>query len=152
MPKRPTKADSPGPRCGLCGKKKNLIRTECCGNWICDDVHEYVTFSYAHNSCYRNHDRSTLCASHFHEGHSGDWKTCKRCKTMFETEMYVWYGTNEYNFEILKDPPAFTPTNCSKCGKVINLGTDGHTRSGKEYWCERCASKEFQKQFPRIKH
>lgn len=35
------------------------------------------------------------------------------------------------------------PTNCSKCGVVIKLGTDGHTRSGDQYWCEVCAAKEM---------
>ena len=34
------KADKP--RCGLCGKNKNLTETECCGNWICDDEHKYL--------------------------------------------------------------------------------------------------------------
>jgi len=44
------------PHCGLCGKKRKLTRTECCGQWICDDEDQYVLFSYAQNSCYRNHD------------------------------------------------------------------------------------------------
>ncbi len=31
----------PARRCGLCGKAKKLTRTECCGQWICNDaVHE----------------------------------------------------------------------------------------------------------------
>ncbi len=47
------------PRCGLCGKTKNLTKTECCGQWICDDEHKYVLFSYAQNSCFRNHHRYT---------------------------------------------------------------------------------------------
>jgi hypothetical protein len=49
-----------GARCGLCGKTKNLTKTECCGTWICDDEHKYVVFSYARNSCSRNHRRYTL--------------------------------------------------------------------------------------------
>ena len=32
--------------------------TPCCNNWICDDEDQYVLFSYAHNSCYRNHDET----------------------------------------------------------------------------------------------
>lgn len=85
--------------CGLCGKTKKLTRTECCGQWICDDEDEYVMFSYARNSCYRNHRRYTLCADHHAEDHEGEWQTCDQCrKGFFETEMYVWYGTNEYNF------------------------------------------------------
>ncbi len=60
------------PRCGLCGKATNLTKTECCGNWICDDEDQYVMFSYARNSCLRNHRRYTLCGYHHTEGHEGD--------------------------------------------------------------------------------
>jgi hypothetical protein len=30
------------PRCELCGKTKNLTKTACCGNWICDDETDQV--------------------------------------------------------------------------------------------------------------
>jgi hypothetical protein len=135
-----TRADSDQPRCGLCSKTKNLTCTECCGNWICDDEHKYVLFSFARNSCYRNHSRYTLCAYHHQEGHSGDWKTCKICRKNFETELYVWYGINEYNFEKLKNPPSYKPTHCASCGNVIRLGKDGYTIApdGK-YFCLECA-------------
>ena len=33
------------PRCGLCGKTKNLTKTECCHEWICDDDANYVMLS-----------------------------------------------------------------------------------------------------------
>lgn len=143
--KAPTKKKADKPRCGLCGKTRNLTKTECCGNWICDDEHKYVLFSYATNSCSRNHRRYTLCAYHFNEGHKGDWKTCKKCRAEFDPEMVVWYGTNEHNFEKMPDPPSYEPTHCSKCGTVIKLGTDGFTQSGDEYWCENCAAKGMQK-------
>ncbi len=90
------------PRCGLCGSTtKPLTRTPCCGQWICDDADQYVLFSYARNSCYRNHDRYTLCSYHYHEGHAGRWQDCGECRESFETEIYVYYGSNEYNFEKL---------------------------------------------------
>jgi hypothetical protein len=126
------------PRCGLCGKTGKLRQTECCGNWICDDHDQYVLFSYARNSCNRNHDRYTLCAFHHNEGHAGHWKDCKECREEFETEIYVWYGTNEYNFEKLENPPAFEPTKCSTCGKVIRLGTDGYSQLGDQKCCSAC--------------
>jgi len=113
------------PRCGLCGKTKNLTKTECCGTWICDDEHKYVMFSYARNSCIRNHRRYTLCGYHHTEGHPGDWTDCPKCRESFETEMYVWYGTNEYNFKKLPNPPAYEPTHCADCGRVIRLGRMG---------------------------
>ncbi len=52
-------------RCGLCGKAAKLTKTHCCDKWICDDEDKYVLFSYARNSCLRNHRRYTLCAYHY---------------------------------------------------------------------------------------
>jgi hypothetical protein len=129
--------------CGLCGKSTNLTRTECCGEWICDDEAEYVMFSYARNSCHRNHSRYTLCAYHYNEQHEGDWQRCQECERGFETEMYVWYGTNEYNFVKLEDPPKFKPTRCAKCKRVIKLGEDGYSMRDGGYYCERCTGFDF---------
>lgn len=144
--KKPVRQSSrqEGPRCGLCGKAKNLTKTECCGNWICDDEHKYVMFSYALNSCGRNHRRYTLCGYHHAEGHAGDWKDCPKCREAFETEMYVWYGTNEYNFEKLPNPPEYEPTHCADCGKVIRLGTEGYSVHGDDYWCELCSARRMK--------
>jgi len=129
----------PTRRCGLCGKTGNLTRTECCGNWICDDEGEYVAFSYARSSCHRNHRRFTLCGYHHAEQHPGDWRTCPICRRAFETEMYVYYGTNEYNFEQLENPPAYEPTRCIECKEVISLSRDCYThRPTGEYVCENC--------------
>jgi hypothetical protein len=124
--------------CGLCGKADRLTRTECCGNWICDDEDEYVLFSHARNSCYRNHRRYTLCGYHRAEEHTGSWKSCSACREEFETELYVHFATNEYNFEKLENPPAFEPTRCAACGTTINLGEDGYSQLGKDHWCEGC--------------
>lgn len=127
------------PRCGLCGKTGNLTKTECCDNWICDDEDQYILFSYARNSCYRNHERYTLCGYHYNEGHSGDWKTCRKCRKDIETEMYVYYGTNEYNFEKLPNPPKYEPTRCAKCKTVIILSEGGYSTKGDEYYCADCS-------------
>ncbi|MBI4768979.1 MAG: hypothetical protein HY784_00835 [Chloroflexi bacterium] len=131
------------PRCGLCGKTARLMKTECCGEWICDDEDQYRMFSFARNSCHRNHDRYTLCSFHYNEGHEGNWQECAECRESFETEMYVWYGTNEYNFVKLTNPPAYKPTKCSRCKKVIRLGEDGYSIKGGEYLCEECSRREF---------
>jgi hypothetical protein len=140
---------SAGRRCGLCGKTGNLTRTECCGQWICNDEDQYVLFSYARNSCYRNHSRYTLCANHFHEGHEGRWQDCSKCRESFPTEMYVWYGTNEYNFEKLTDPPTYEPTRCKQCGTVIKLGEGGYSIKGGEYFCWACSSREIEPRSPK---
>jgi hypothetical protein len=143
--KSPAKKDTDKPRCGLCGKTKNLTRTECCGNWICDDEHKYVAFSYSTNSCHRNHRRYTLCGSHFNEGHTGDWKSCSKCRTDQEPEMVAWYGTNEFNFEKMPDPPAYEPTKCSRCGRVIVLAEGGYAQGPNGYICEDCLEKELMR-------
>jgi hypothetical protein len=131
-------------RCGLCGSTEKLTQTECCGRWICDDENQYVLFSYAQNSCHRNHRRLTLCGFHFNEGHEGKWQDCPKCRQPFEAEMYSYYATNEYNFETLPNPPAYEPTRCSKCSKVTTLGDGGYSRCGDEYVCIDCISPELQ--------
>ena len=139
--KKPKKKENSGsPRCGLCGKSGKLIKTECCDQWICDDEDKYVLFSYATNSCQRNHRRFTLCGYHYNEDHdSHDWKTCQKCRESIETEMYVWYGTNEYNFEKLKDIPSYEPTICANCNTIIKLGEGGYSRKGGKYFCYDCS-------------
>jgi len=150
--KRARKKSEEKPKCGLCGKSRKLTKTECCGQWICDDEDKYVLFSYARNSCYRNHRRYTLCGYHHAEEHPGHWKDCPICRNDFETELYVYYGTNEYNFEKLENPPSYLPTRCSKCGEIISLGYDSYTRAGDEYWCEVCSQKEMEALYLRTKH
>ncbi len=145
-PSSESKTPQSRPRCGLCGSTtKPLTRTPCCGNLICDDEEDYVLFSYALNSCHRNHDRYTLCSSHYNERHSGRWQDCKKCRASFETEMYVWYGTNEFNFEKLENPPAFEPTHCADCNRIIHLGTDGYMMAEGKYFCERCSDKRMRR-------
>ena len=122
----------------MCGKKKNLVRTECCGQWICDDEDSYVLFSFSRNSCARNHRRMTLCGYHHGEGHKGVWQECKKCRTGFEPEMVVWYGTNEFNFEKMSDPPSFEPTRCRDCKAVIDLGAGGYSQGAEGYRCGKC--------------
>ena len=131
------------PCCGLCGKTGKLTRTECCDQWICDDEGQYVLFSYARNSCSRNHRRYTLCGYHSVEGHPGRWNDCLQCREAFEMEMYVYRGTNEYNFEKLENPPDYEPTACSKCGKRIVLGEEGYSVKGGAYMCENCTAFAF---------
>jgi predicted RNA-binding Zn-ribbon protein involved in translation (DUF1610 family) len=58
--------------------------------------------------------------------------------------MYVYYGTNEYNFEKLENPPSYQPTHCSTCGVVISLGEGGYSKRGNEYWCERCGEENLR--------
>ncbi len=138
-----SREDSAARRCGLCGKTRNLTRTECCGQWICDDENNYALFSYARNSCSRNHRRYTLCGFHHAEGHSDAWQDCSACRSEFETEVYVYYGTNEYNFTKLANPPSYEPTKCGGCSTIISLGEGGYSAQGRQYFCERCTNVKF---------
>lgn len=134
------------PACGLCGKKKKpREQTGCCGNWVCGNESDYIMFSYSRNICSRNHRRFTLCGYHHAEQHRGNWKTCKKCREDFEheLEMYVWYGTNEYNFETLENPPKFPRTYCAGCEKVIRLPDGGFTSWKDIYVCEECMEDGF---------
>jgi hypothetical protein len=133
------------PRCGLCGKTSNLTKTLCCDQWICDDADQYVMFSYARNSCYRNHNRYTLCGYHYTEGHEGKWKDCPECREAFETEIYVYYGTNEYNFWVLEDPPEYEPTRCQECNEIIVLSEGGYSIKGVgKYYCSKCSGIDWE--------
>lgn len=136
------KHDLSRPRCGLCGATTNLTKTECCGNWICNDEDQYEMFSFSRNSCHRNHRRLTLCGYHCSEGHDGNWQDCQQCREDFDTEDYVDYGTNEYNFEKLKNPPNYEPTKCHKCGAVIVRADGGYSQSSEGFMCYDCMVKE----------
>lgn len=135
------------PPCGLCGKtKKARYKTECCGNWVCGSENEYVMFSYSRDICSRNHRRYTLCGHHHTEEHVGDWKICVKCHESFEPEMFVWYGTNEYNFEKLPNPLAFEPTYCSKCNERIILPDEGFSTLCGVYRCDNCQITETERE------
>lgn len=131
------------PSCGLCGATENLIKTECCNHWICDDEHTYVMFSYSRDSCSRNHDRYTVCGYHFNEGHSGHWKVCKKCREDFEPELYADAATNAYNFEPLDNVPDFEPTHCARCNTLIRLAEGGYSSGPGGCLCGSCTAREF---------
>ena len=144
-----TMNDIPG--CGLCGKTENLVKTLCCNNWICSDEDKNVPSS-SQNSCSRNHNYFTLCGYHYNEGHEGKWQDCQLCKDSFETEIYVNLGTNEHNFEKLKNPPSFEPTRCSLCNNFITLSEGGYSLRGNEYFCAECTAKDFEKEMKELQN
>jgi|GEM_PF-522549 len=129
-------------RCGLCGKREHLTRTPCCGNWICDDEGEYVLFSYARNSCFRNHWKHTICGAHHSARHEGRWQDCTTCREAGPLELFVHHATNEYNFEKLENPPQFEPTRCLGCGVRVRLALDGYVMSSEGIKCMACDDAE----------
>lgn len=124
------------PSCGLCGKTKKLTKTPCCDNWICDDIDQYVLFSYQATSCYRNHDRYTLCSYHYHQNHSGKWQECQECKNEFQMENYVDFATNNFNFEKLANPPKII-IKCVNCGFESNSMQDFSLQTSKGFYCDK---------------
>jgi len=125
--------------CKLCDKSHKLVRTECCNQWLCNEEADHNLYDNGRPSCFKNHEKYTLCAYHHKNGHEGDWKTCQKCKEGFKTEMYVWHSTNKYNFEKLQNPPQFQPTHCSGCSCVIRLGEDCYVQNKDGYSCFRCS-------------
>ena len=103
-------------------------RRNVCGNWVSGDEGDYVMFSIRRDIC----SRETIAVLRsagitIRRDIKGGWKTCKKCYDDFkhELEMYVWYGTNEYNFERLPNPPGFEPTYCAKCKEKSSLSDGG---------------------------
>jgi hypothetical protein len=146
-------------RCGICGKTTKLKKTECCGQWICDDWNPGGLPSCATNSCSRNHARLTLCGYHFTNKHPGDVDSCLLCKKAFEEEIYIYLKTNEYNIRVpgkqsKKKQPVKRPVKqpvlslkagssgetdtCSICNGKINLVDDSYTIKGEDYYCVAC--------------
>jgi tRNA(Ile2) C34 agmatinyltransferase TiaS len=66
---------------------------------------------------------------------------------MFETEMYVYYGTNDYNVRKLDNPLSYEPTKCGKCGKVIHLAEGGYSSGKDGYRCYDCTVAEHPSAF-----
>ena len=95
----------------------------------------------------RNHRRYTICGTHHAEEHIGQWQDCQACRELFETELYVYHGTNEFNFEKLKNPPPYKPTCCNDCNRVIRLGYEGYSTGSDGYTCEKCSNKKFGNPF-----
>ncbi|AIK96595.1 hypothetical protein ID47_07460 [Candidatus Paracaedibacter acanthamoebae] len=124
------------PACGLCGETGNLTKTPCCNDWICDDADKYVLFSYKTSSCYRNHDRYTLCSYHHKEDHSGKWQDCAECKNDFQLENYVDFATNDFNFEKLANLPKVT-IKCVNCGFESNSMQDFSFQTSNSFYCNK---------------
>jgi len=122
--------------CGLCGATKNLTKTKCCNNFICDDEDKYVLFSFATNSCHRNHRRYTLCSTHYYSNHKGKWQECKKCKDEYSIENYVYFATNDFNFEKLPNAPKIT-IRCINCEFESNTMEDFAFETSEGFYCTK---------------
>ena len=68
----------------------------------------------------------------------GHGRIARNVKKNMKPEIYIWHGTNEFNFEKLKEIPKFEPTKCLKCQRVINLGREPYAVIGDQYECFHC--------------
>ena len=107
-------------------------------------------FTYARNSCWRNHHRYTICGSHYREGHGGDWKTCANCRDVLDTEDYVSNSTSIWNFldgGRLENPPKFDETKCSQCGVQVKKSLSGYSMKGDDIYCNACTTMQLPARF-----
>ena len=130
------------PRCGLCGKTKTLVQTECCGQWICDDE-AIMSCSPTRRTVVRGITDVTRCAPFIiGEGHPGHWRDCKiaanRSRPKFMSGMARTNSISR-NWKIRRRLSR-------RCATVAAQRQPRHGRlfrRTKGTLCNRCCQKEF---------
>lgn len=80
--------------CRFCGSTTApLVKTRCCEEWICCDK-AYVSYQGG-GYCQVEHERFSLCHSHYSDGHQGHWETCVECKRYWSPEDYKTYSSHK---------------------------------------------------------
>jgi hypothetical protein len=86
----------PGEHCRFCGDHAvPLVKTPCCHQWICCDT-AFVSIRGG-GRCQVEHERFSLCHSHYIDGHPGPWQTCQRCREFWTPAEYKAYAENPIN-------------------------------------------------------
>ena len=151
------KLKSKKPCCGLCGKVGKVRKTDCCRNWICDDHDKYVPFSYSRNSCNRNHDRYTLCGSHYNEEHAGHWKDCDECRNPSKprcTSGTEPTSTISRNWRIRphsSQPSALSVGRSSIWAQIVshNVAKNSHAGNAARRRCARYCAEKLDPNYPK---
>src|SRR3990167_6313329 len=79
-----------GQHCVFCGRDKvPLLKTPCCNHWICCDT-KFVSIAGG-GYCQEQHERFSLCYSHYIDKHSGTWQDCAVCKNYWSASEYKDY-------------------------------------------------------------
>jgi hypothetical protein len=70
------------------------------------------------------------------------WRDCGECRATMGVESYVGQGTSNCNFaeDYWEDVPAFEPTCCAKCGKMVKVNSEGYSTGPKGTYCENCTA------------
>ena len=82
-----------GEHCRFCGDAKApLVKTPCCDQWICCDT---AFFSFRGGGrCQVEHERFSMCYSHYEDKHSGPWESCQKCREFWSPRDDQMYAEN----------------------------------------------------------
>lgn len=73
--------------CRFCGESDvPLMKTPCCQQWICCDT-AWVSIQGG-GFCQVEHERFSLCYSHYIDCHSGVWQNCQKCRDSWTPQEY----------------------------------------------------------------
>ena len=75
-----------GEHCRFCGDAKApLVKTPCCEQWICCDT-AFWSFQGG-GRCQVQHERFSMCHSHYQDQHGGPWESCEKCASSGRPEI-----------------------------------------------------------------
>src|SRR5713101_8194047 len=104
------------PRAGehgrFCGDAKApLVKTPCCDQWMCCDT---AFFSFRGGGrCQVEHERFSLCYSHYEDQHGGPWQSCQKCRELWSKVNEVQIpGTKNALYRAFLDSLSF-PYSCN---------------------------------------
>jgi hypothetical protein len=86
-----------GDHCRFCGAASApLVKTPCCQQWICCDT-AFVSFRGG-GRCQVEHERFSLCYSHYEDQHGGPWESCQQCRDFWSPRDDKIYAENPINW------------------------------------------------------
>jgi hypothetical protein len=87
-----------GEHCRFCGDAKApLVKTPCCEQWICCDT-AFLSFQGG-GRCQVEHERFSMCYSHYQDQHGGPWESCHKCRDYWSPRDYQFYAENPINWQ-----------------------------------------------------
>lgn len=86
-----------GEHCRFCGNAKApLVKTPCCHQWICCDT-AFLSLRGG-GRCQVEHERFSMCYSHYEDQHDGPWESCQKCREFWSPRDYQRYAENPINW------------------------------------------------------
>jgi hypothetical protein len=73
-----------------------LGKTPCCPQWICCDT-AFLSFRGG-GRCQVEHERFSLCYSHYEDTHGGPWQSCQQCREFWAPRDSQRYAANPINW------------------------------------------------------